>query len=186
MGSFVPDEGSGVFNSSEVLFSNVSEIMSGQINSILEKLEIPLDVGIGYQGAYAGTNLFDVAISTQLFNNRVIVGGSVQNRRFGNAVSTSEVVGDLDIQIKLDKQGKFRLNLFSHSADEYSSFLDLSQRNGVGVSYQKEYNKIGDFFRSIFTARKESENEIEAEESVTIKIEEDERKAIPDTSAVRR
>ena len=190
LGSFIPDEGSGVFNGSDVLMSNVSELMSNQINSIFQKLEIPLDMGIGYQGLTNGTNMFDVAISTQLFNNRVIVGGSVKNRRLNNSVSTAEVVGDLDIQIKLDKQGQFRLNLFSHSADEYSSFLDLSQRNGVGVSYQQEYNKFGEFLRNIFKSKKqkalEAGQEPENTEMVIIKIEEDERKAISDTSSVRR
>lgn len=190
MGSFIPDEGSGVFNGSDVLLSNVSELMSNQINSIFQKLEIPLDMGIGYQGLTDGTNMFDVAISTQLFNNRVIVGGSVKNRRLNNSVSTAEVVGDLDIQVKLDKQGQFRLNLFSHSADEYSSFLDLSQRNGVGVSYQQEYNKFGEFLRNIFKSRKQKALEAAqppAEtEMVIIKIDEDERKAISDTSSVGR
>ncbi len=150
MGSFVPDENSGVVNGSEILVSNVTELMSNQLNSILQKLEIPVDVGIGYQGAYQGSNMFDVAISTQLFNDRVIVGGSVANRKYNNTASGGDMVGDLDVQIKLDDEGRFRLNLFSHSADEYTSYLDLSQRNGVGVSYQKEYSGFRQFWRSLF------------------------------------
>lgn len=176
MGSFVPDENSGVVNGSEILFSNMTELMSNQLNTILQKLDIPLDIGIGYQGTSQGTNMFDVAISTQLFNNRVIVGGTVANRRFNNTVSSGDVVGDLDIQIKLDEDGQFRLNIFSHSADEYTSYLDLSQRNGVGLSFQKEFSSFTDMWNRFLRGKKTPAGEAGRQSGVTtIKIEADER-----------
>ena len=64
------------------------------------------------------------------------------------------MVGDLDIEIKLDRRGDLRFKLFSHSADELSSSLDFTQRNGAGISYQKEFYTIKDFFRQLFTPRK--------------------------------
>ena len=94
-----------------------------------------------------------MALSTQLFNNRVVVNGNIGNRRM-YGTTTDEVAGDVDIDIKLDKPGTFRLNLFSHSADQYTSFLDNSQRNGVGFAYQREFNSLGQFFRDLFTPRK--------------------------------
>ena len=187
MGSFIPDESSGVFNGSDVLLSNVTGLMASQLNSILQKLDIPLDVGIGYQGLADGNNVFDVAISTQLFNDRVIVGGSVANRKYNNTAGNSDMIGDLDIQIKLDPEGRFRFNLFSHSADEYSSYLDLSQRNGVGVSYQKEFSRFKEIFRNLF--RKNDKNEVPVQkEQTTIKIENDEiyGETLPDTGAAGR
>ena len=51
----------------------------------------------------------------------------------------------------------FRLNLFSHSADQYTSFLDNSQRNGVGFAYQREFNNLKQFFSDLFTPRRERE-----------------------------
>ena len=190
MGSFIPDEQSGVVNGSDILLSNVTELMSNQLNSILQKLDIPLDVGIGYQGAAGGTNVFDVAISTQLFNNRVIVGGNVGNRRYGtSAGANGDVVGDLDIQIKLDPEGKFRLNLFSHSADEYSNYLDYSQRNGVGVSYQKEYARFNDLLRSIFGPKKnpaDSSSAAGQRPQAVIRIEDEQGETVPDTDSAGR
>ena len=190
MGSFIPDEQSGVVNGSDILLSNVTELMSNQLNSILQKLDIPLDVGIGYQGVSGGTNVFDVAISTQLFNNRVIVGGNVGNRRYGSSAETNgDVVGDLDIQIKLDPEGKFRLNLFSHSADEYSNYLDYSQRNGVGVSYQKEYARFNDLLRGIFGSKKsprDSSRTAEQPAQAVIRIEDEQGETVPDTDTAGR
>ena len=156
--SFLPNEESGVITTggSNMLYSNMSGIMAGQLNSIFEALNIPLDLGLNYQQNSSGQNLFDVALSTQLFNNRVVVNGNIGNRRL-YGTTTDEVAGDLDIDIKLDKPGTFRLNLFSHSADQYTSFLDNSQRNGIGIAYQREFNSLGQFFREFFTPRRERE-----------------------------
>lgn len=154
-GTFVPEGGAGVVNGTNMIISNVGEIVSSQLNNILQKLDIPLDFGIGYQQDRVGTDIFDVAVSTQLFNNRVLVNGSVGNRRYSTSKSANgDVVGDLDIEIKLDRRGDLRFKLFSHSADELSSSLDFTQRNGAGISYQKEFYTIKDFFRQLFTPRK--------------------------------
>ncbi len=149
--NFLPGEDSGITTGgSDVLFSNVSSIMSGQINNIFQKLNIPLDMGLNYQTTQAGSNIFDVALSTQLFNNRVIVNGTVGNKKQIDGTSTNEVVGDIDIEIKLNRSGSIRLKLFSHSADQYTSYLDNSQRHGAGFSYQRDFNSFWTFLRTLF------------------------------------
>ncbi len=157
-GSFLPAEESGITTSgSDVLFSNVSSIMSGQINNIFQKLDIPLDLGLNYQSTQTGSNIFDVALSTQLFNNRVLVNGTVGNKQMYGGATTNEVAGDVDIEIKLNRSGSLRLNLFTHSADQLTSYLDNSQRHGGGIAWQREFNSLDQFFRSLFSSRKTRE-----------------------------
>lgn len=157
-GSFLPAEDSGIsIGGSDVLFSNVSSIMSGQLNNIFQKLDIPLDLGLNYKSTQAGTNIFDVAVSTQLFNNRVVVNGTVGNRENLTGVSTNQVAGDVDIEIKLNRSGSLRMNLFTHSADQLSAFLDNSQRHGGGIAYQMEFNTFRQLFRGLFSKRPERE-----------------------------
>jgi len=147
LNNFLPSESSGVVNNSNMVYSNMANMLSGQVNSIFQKLDIPLDLGFGYQPNEEGTDIFDVAVSTQLFNNRVIVGGSVGNRKYSTTTSANgDIVGDIDIEVKIDREGRFRFKLFSHSADEYTSFLDYSQRNGAGFTYQKEYTNFNELF----------------------------------------
>ncbi len=156
--SFLPDEQSGIVNNSTVLYSNVSEVMANQLNNILEKLNIPVDLGLNYQPNEKGNDVFDVAVSTQMFNNRVVVNGSVGNKQYSENAQT-DVVGDIDIEIKINKTGALRLNLFSHSADSYTNYLDNSQRSGVGLTYQTEFNTLRQFFKNLFsnkTKRKEA------------------------------
>ena len=157
-GSFLPTDESGVTsNGSEMLFSNVTSIMTGQLNNIFQKLDIPLDLGLNYQTTEAGKDLFDVAVSTQLFMGRVIVNGTVGNKQLAGGATTNEVAGDLDIEIKLNRSGTLRMSIFSHSADQYTYYLDNSQRNGGGLAYQREFNSIGQFFRELFAGKKERE-----------------------------
>ena len=152
-GNFLPSEESGIsVGGGDVLFSNVSSIMSGQLNNIFQKLNIPLDLGLNYKTTQAGGNLFDVALSTQLFNNRVIVNGTVGNRQMLSGLTTNEVAGDINIEVKLNRSGSLRLKGFSRSADQLSAFLDNSQRHGGGFSYQLDFYTFKDLFRELFSS----------------------------------
>ena len=164
-GNFLPDDESGITTGgTNTLFSNVTGIMASQINSIFQKLDIPLDLGLKYQSSDTGNDVFDVALSTQLFNNRVIVNGNIGNKQqYG--MSTNEVAGDVDVEIKVNKSGSLRLNLFSHSADQFTSYLDNSQRNGAGVTYQREFNNFREFVQELFTPGLRREHAIEAIEN---------------------
>lgn len=162
LGGFLPGAQSGIVNtnnsSSNFLYNNIASIMSGQLNAVLQKFGIPLDLGLSYQQNEVGNDVMDVAVSTQLFDNMVSVNGSLGNRKF-SSTSDENMVGDLDINIKLNKSGHFRLNLFSHSADDYTNYLDNSQRNGIGISYQKEYDNLRSFIRSLFRKKEDKESE---------------------------
>ena len=145
-GSFIPDEQSGIVNNTSVSYFNASEIMSSQLNSIFQQLDIPIDLGFNYQPTSTGQDLFDVAVSTQLMNNRVSVNGNIGNRRYLTS-TRDDIVGDVDVEVKLDRKGHTRLKLFSHSADEYSNYLDQTQRNGAGISFRQDFNNFKDLLR---------------------------------------
>ncbi len=154
-GGFIPDEQSGIANNSSILYSNASEILSNQISNILQQLGIPLDLGLNYQHSTGGDDVFDVAVSTQLFNNRVLINGNIGNDPY-SASSKRDVIGNIDVEVKLDNEGKIRMNIFSHAEDQYSSYSDngSGQRNGVGIMYQKEFNSFKDIFRKKSQAEK--------------------------------
>lgn len=167
-GSFLQNEETGIVNNSTMVFSNVSELMSSQLSNLLNRMDIPVDLGVGYQQNSSGTDLYDVSLSTELFDSRVEVHGSVGNRMYSNTTNPNgDVVGDIDIDVKLDRPGQLRLNMFSHSADEYTSYLDFSQRNGVGITYQKEFTRLR-------RKRDKDGNVVRDEEKRTIVIEADE------------
>ena len=161
--SFIPDEQSGIVNTSSMLYSNVAGIMANQLSNIFQQLNIPLDLGLKYQPNEGGKDIFDVAISTELFNNRVVVNGAIGNRMY-HSNSSSDLVGDLDIEVKLNRSGAWRLTLFSHSVDQYTNYLDDSQRNGIGMAYQKEFNTFRELWNNIFHPKKKEEAVLDEQE----------------------
>lgn len=164
--NFLPDEQGGIVNNSSILYSNVSEMMANQINNVFTKLDIPLDLGLNYQQTNMGTNLFDVALSTQLWNNRIIIGGTIGNKQ-SNSSSSTTLFGDLDMELKVNRTGTFRVKAFSHSADQYSIYLDNSQRNGFGLTWQQEFDTFPEWFKRLFAskARREVLQVLDARES---------------------
>lgn len=149
-GGFIPDQQSGIVNNTTFLYSNASEIVSNQISNIFHQLDIPIDLGLKYQPGNSGVDIFDVAISTQLFNNRVTINGSIGNKEYATSGSNSNIIGNVDVGIKLNKTGQLKLNVFSHAADQYSNYLDQSQRNGAGVTYQEEFATFKELWDKIF------------------------------------
>ena len=177
-GGFIPDEQSGIANNSTILYSNASEILSNQLNNILQQLNIPIDLGLNYQPGTKGTNIFDVAVSTQLFNNRVLINGNLGNDPYSN-INNRDVVGTIDVEVKLDKSGKPRLTLFSHAADKFSNYLDDKQRTGIGIGYQQEFNNFKDIFKKKKKETKEEKQkakEAKREERIKIKQERKEKR----------
>ena len=158
-GTFLPAEQSGIFNNSNTsLLSNVTDVMSSQLNSILQQLEIPLDLGFNYQSTDSGNDLFDVAVSTQLFNDRVTINGNFGNRQYGN----SGLTGDLEVDIKAGRRGLVNFNLFSRSSDIYKGDLDNLQRNGAGITVQRDFSSFKQLMQNTFgssATRQESQRQ---------------------------
>lgn len=175
-GSFIPDIQSSIVNNSTILYSNATEVLSNQINNIFNQLEIPLDFSFNYQPGQNGRDIFDAAVSAQLFDNRVIVNGNIGSAKYLN--QGSDVVGDIDVEIKLDEKGRFRAKAFSHSADQYSNYLDNSQRSGLGLVYQEEFSSFRELLNSFFMSRKKRQR-IEFEKREAAKKMQEKADSIP-------
>jgi flavorubredoxin len=100
-----------------------------------------------------------------------VVNGNIGNRQYTSNSNKNNVVGDIDIEIKLDRSGALRLNLFSHSADQYTNYLDDSQRNGVGLTYQTEFNSFGQLVKNIFTSKQKRQENRRLEEEAMVNTE---------------
>lgn len=148
-GGFLPDDPSGIVNNSSMIGTTVAELMSSQLSNVLQKLDIPIDLGLDYQQNTSGSDIFEVAVSTQLFNNRISINGTFGNRK-NSATSHQDVVGDLEAEIKLTRNGSIRATVFHRNADVYTNYLDNLKRNGAGISFQTEFNTTKELFQGLF------------------------------------
>ncbi|MCL2097481.1 MAG: translocation/assembly module TamB [Bacteroidales bacterium] len=161
LGSFMPEDQSGI--SSINLSASASEILSNQLSNILTQLNIPLDLGFVYNTTANGNDALDIAVSTQLFNNRLIINGAFGNN-IGNYNNT-DFTSDIDIELKFDKQGRFRGKAFTHSADQFTNQIDNSQRSGVGFIFQEDFNSFNELFKRWFGRKKKAEAVVKKEDT---------------------
>jgi hypothetical protein len=121
-------------------------MISNQLSNWLSKISNDFDIGINYRpGDDITSDELQASLSTQLFNNRVIIDGNVGVANTQS--SSSDIVGDVDIEYKITSDGRFRVRAFNKSNDINALTQNARFTQGVGLSYQKEFNKLGDLFR---------------------------------------
>lgn len=156
-GGFIPDEQSGIENDGSLVNSTLSDLMARQLSNILQYMNIPVDMTLGYRSTSSGTDVFDVGASMSFLDNRLTVNGNFGNKYAGTS-GGNDIAGDIDAQYRWNS---ISFKLFSHSADPYTNYLDNSQRNGLGVAYQRQF----DSFRELFTSKKKRK-EVELEKAM--------------------
>ncbi len=128
-------------------------ILSNQLSGMLSKISKDFDIGVNYKPGDALTKQeFDVALSTQLFDDRLIINGNFGMTYDKENRSANNIVGDVDIKYKLTKDGRWMLKAYNHSNINswyyYSNYDKISPyTQGVGIVYRKEFNSLADLFR---------------------------------------
>ncbi len=128
-------------------------ILSNQLSGMLSKISKDFDIGVNYKPGDALTKQeFDVALSTQLFDDRLIINGNFGMTYDKENRSANNIVGDVDIKYKLTKDGRWMLKAYNHSNINswyyYSNYDKISPyTQGVGIVYRKEFNRLADLFR---------------------------------------
>lgn len=124
------------------------ELITNQLSSWLSQISKDFDIGVKYRpGDQLSSQELELALSTQLFDNRVTIDGSFGNSY--NATSqSSRWIGDVQIEIKITEDGRFRVKAFNRT----NSTLDVitgqaPYTQGVGVVYRKEFDNFRDLFK---------------------------------------
>ncbi|MDY0085513.1 MAG: translocation/assembly module TamB domain-containing protein [Bacteroidales bacterium] len=136
------------------LGSSYINVISNQLSSWLSQISKDFDVGLHYKpGDELSNEELEVALSTQLFNDRVTIDGNFG--MINNTATTqnaSNIVGDVDITVKITKDGRLRAKAFNHSNANsyyyYSNFDNYAPyTQGIGLSYRQEFDNFGELFR---------------------------------------
>jgi len=138
---------SGVQNSN-LANAYTYELISSQLSNLVSQMIEDVDVGISYRPQdEISSEQIEVALSTQIFNDRVTLNGNVEYGKYGRYgtpnQNSSNIVGDFDLDVKLNRSGSLRAKAYTHSNDDFS--IDNSPTTqGVGLSYQEEFNTVGE------------------------------------------
>lgn len=142
-------------------------MITNQINGWLSQLSKDVNIGINYRpGDKMSSDEVGLALSTQLFNNRVSIDANVGYVEHSVSSSrSSNVVGDITVEVKITKDGRFTTKVFSRSnANDISKIGTSSEEGytyGIGINYRKNFDKFSEIFRRSPEEKKQQEQKKE-------------------------
>jgi len=131
-----------------------SELLSNQLSNWLSQISDDFDIGVNYRpGDQISSDEVEVALSTQLLDDRIIISGNVdvggqETNPSSDASNNPYIVGDFDVEFKVTNN--VSVIAFNRSRDELL-FETAPYKQGVGVSYREEF----DDFRQLMMRYKE-------------------------------
>lgn len=157
-------QGTGV---SQGLASTAGEMLSNQLSNWMSQWTNAVDIGVNWRpGDEMSSNEIEVALSTQILNDRVTINGNVD---MGNQNVSTGIAGDVSIDVKIVPSGKLRLKAFARSNDEILYGTNSGEfTTGAGVMYREDFNNLGELlnrYKNALTRRKDPETEFEYIES---------------------
>ncbi len=131
------------------LLGNIpSEVLSNQMSNWLSQISKDVDIGVNYRPGDAITQReVELALSTQLFNDRVRiesnvgVGGNLNN----STEKSSNIVGDVDVEVRITDAT--RLHVFNKSNQQDYFIQEAPYTQGVGIFYRREFDNFGELFK---------------------------------------
>ncbi len=137
-------------NTSTNMSASSFNIISSQLSNWLSQISRDFDIGINYiPGDEINQDELEVALSTQFFDDRLVIDGNVGVMTKDNAAEqqATNIVGDVNIEYKLRPDGRIRLRAFNRSNNFNSIDYYAPYTQGVGIFYTKEFDRFRDIFR---------------------------------------
>ncbi len=122
-----------------------SELLSNQLSNWLSQISDDFDIGFTYRpGDQVSTQELEVALSTQLLNDRVIISGNLDvGGQETNPSSGQEgnpyIMGDFEVEYKVTDN--VSVLAFNRSRDELIA-MTAPYKQGFGVSYREEFDTL--------------------------------------------
>ena len=127
----------------ECLTSVASSTIAGQLSNILGKMTDNLSIAPNVRtdkGDFSDVEV-DVALSSQLLNNRLLLNGNFGYRDNTYNTSNTNFIGDFDLEYLLNSKGTFRLKAYNHFNDQNYYLRNALTTQGVGIVWKHDFNK---------------------------------------------
>lgn len=146
-------------NTDGELMSVASSTISSQISNIMSQMTDKISLNPSFKSDRSDLSDMevDLALSSQLFDNRLIINGNLGYR--DKSVSQSTFIGDFDLEYLLSKNGRFRLKAYNHFNDAYYYLKSALTTQGVGLIYRTDFDNPFKFLK-----RKKKKNDPKGKE----------------------
>ncbi len=125
---------------------NTSEVLTNQLNHWLSQISEDVDVGVNYNtGDNITSDEVELALSTQIWDERLTINGNVGvggGLRTGQEqTGTNSIVGDVEVEIKLNKKGSLKMKAYNKSND-VTAYDEAPYTQGIAIFLRKEFNAV--------------------------------------------
>ncbi len=135
----------------------LNELLANQINAVLGQISGNYDLRVRMSDdELSNQSTYELGFASSFLEDRLLVTGSFGVSQMRNGASmqgTNPLIGDVNIEYKLNRSGTFRVNVFNRS----NQFTVIQQHNlglftqGVGVYYQESFSGWHDFQLAQYT-----------------------------------
>ncbi|MFT3740041.1 MAG: translocation/assembly module TamB domain-containing protein [Breznakibacter sp.] len=118
-----------------------TEMLSNQFSNWLSQINNDIDVDVNYRpGDDISKREIEVALSTQLFNDRVSINTNVGYEEYQSTAKASSFIGDFEMNVKLNSTGTVRAHAYTRTNNDIIYTSTSPTKQGVGVSFREEFN----------------------------------------------
>ncbi len=132
--------------------TTTSELLSNQVSNWLSGLSNDFDLGVNYRpGDNITQDELEVAVSTQLFNERLLLSTNVGVQYGASAAANSNaLIGDFQLEYLMTDDGKLRAKAYSVTNDRNLNQADQAPTTqAVGLAYRVEFDNWREFWRKM-------------------------------------
>ena len=143
--------------------SMASSTLSSQLSNMFGQLTDKFSLAPSFRsdkGDFSDIEV-DVALSSRLLNNRLLINGNFGYRDKSSSQTT--FVGDFDIEYLLRRGGNLRLKAYNHFNDQNYYLRQALTTQGLGIIYRKEFDNPFSRLRK----KREEEKEKKSEENIS-------------------
>lgn len=124
------------------LMSVASGTLSSQLSNILGQLSDKISVAPSVRtesGDFSDVE-FDVALSSTLLNNRLLLNGNFGYR--DKTLNNNQFIGDFDVEYLLTRRGNWRLKAYNHFNDRNLYVKTALTTQGIGLVFKHDFDRI--------------------------------------------
>jgi hypothetical protein len=139
-----------------------TEMLSNQLSNWLSQISNDFDIGFLYRPGTGALNPQEVqvALSTQLLNNKVVINGNFDVRGTGSSSgNANQITGDFDAEYRITDRIRFKV--FNRYNNPYTGLgVGVPYTQGIGILFKQDFDRFSDFLKGKMKADLKKEDVI--------------------------
>ncbi len=127
---------------------NTGDVLTAQLNRLLSDVSENFDFGVNYaQGDLVSSDEIELALSTNLWDDRITINGNVGvggQARDAAAENSGNVVGEVEAELKLNRQGTLKMKMYNRANDDLE-YDKAPYTQGLGLFWRKQFDTLNIF-----------------------------------------